>query len=175
MGSTKSHLENGSDLQSRKKKSDFFFLESELKDRTLSARSPFFHSGSISLLQLYRHTARTYSSAVTSCFCSSPSWFRSNRLKTSPVLRESSGWFDSSCPGLDVVVWLSISPLSWASCTTTRHSSSVRKPGISDKNRGTKTRGKFNSGFTVCEANRLCKNKPWKMKLTFFVRSLFTH
>lgn len=82
---------------------------------------------------------RTYFSVVTSCFCSSPSWFRSSRLKISPVLRESSGWFDSSCPGLDVVVWLSISPLSWASCTTTRHSSSDRKPGISDKNRGTKT------------------------------------
>ena len=76
-----------------------------------------------------------YLSLVTSCFWSSPSWFRSNRLKTSSVLRESSGWFDSSCPWLGTVVWLSIRPLSWASCTTTRHSSSDRKPGISDRNR----------------------------------------
>lgn len=72
---------------------------------------------------------------LTSSFWISPSWLRSNRLKTSSVLRESSGWFDSSCSRVEAAVWLSIRPLSWASCTTTRHSSSVRKLGISDKNR----------------------------------------
>lgn len=70
--------------------------------------------------------------ALTSSFWISPSWSRSNRLKTSSVLRESSGWLDSSCSRVEATVWLSIRPLSWASCTTTRHSSSVRKLGISE-------------------------------------------
>lgn len=105
-----------------------FFLIST-KSITHSDSSPYLLQWiSIFLLQLYRYL-------VTSCFWSSPSWLRSNRLKISSVLRESTGWFDSSCPWLDAVVWLSIRPLSWASCTTTRHSSSDRKPGISDKNR----------------------------------------
>lgn len=132
LGSTKFHLESVSDSQSGEKKRTRMFLCFFListKSITHSDSSPYLLQWiSIFLLQLYRYL-------VTSCFWSSPSWLRSNRLKISSVLRESTGWFDSSCPWLDAVVWLSIRPLSWASCTTTRHSSSDRKPGISDKNR----------------------------------------
>lgn len=119
LGSTKSHLESASDSQSIG------------ETRIFSG----FHDCSWYFWKTAFDMNLVCFSLITSCFCSRPSWFRSNRLKTSSVLRESSGWFDSSCPWLGPVVWLPIRPFSWASCTTTRHSSSDRKPGISDRNR----------------------------------------
>lgn len=134
LGSTKFHLENVSDSQSGGESRTFFSYQQKTCYQSLSN----FSLLGIDFSWNFPPTAvgpmktRCF---ITSCFCSSPSWFRSNRLKTSSVLRESIGWFDSSCPWLGAGVWLSIRPLSWASCTTTRHSSSDRNPGISDRTR----------------------------------------
>lgn len=76
----------------------------------------------INNFQIHKQTCTSWS-------CSCPSWLISRRLKISSGLRLSS-LASSSWPSC-TISWLSIRPFSWASCITTRHSSSDKNPGIS--------------------------------------------